>query len=61
MTLADFRRETADLPGATEIQVLAPWGEMEPAAFVERDDLYPADPILDSFPANAILITGSAD
>lgn len=61
MTLAQFRAETELYDGATEILVLSPWGEMEPAAFVGRSDLAEGDPVKESFPSNAILLTGEAD
>ena len=60
MTLAEFRAETAALDGATEILVLSPWGDLEPSAFVTRDDLEDDDPVRENFPQTAILITGDA-
>ena len=60
MTLTEFLKETADLPGDTEILVLTPWGETEAAAWVKPDDLAEGDPVLESFPANSILLTGEA-
>lgn len=61
MTLQQFRDETELFDGDTQILVLTPWGDMEPAAFVGRADLAEGDPVRDSFPANAILLTGEAD
>lgn len=60
MTLNEFRQETAALPGDTEILVLAPWGELEPAAWVQPGDLAEDDPVRENFPSNAILLTREA-
>jgi hypothetical protein len=61
MTLTQFLQETAALPGDTEILVLSPWGDTEAAAWVKRDALAEDDPVLESFPTNAILLTGEAN
>lgn len=60
MTLGQFRHETAHLQDDTEVLILAPWGEIEPAAWVEKDDLCDDDPVKETFPTNALLITGEA-
>lgn len=61
MTLEDFRRDTAGMPGDTEIKVLSPWGEIEDAAFVTVEDLVDDDPVREQLDPTAILITGEAN
>ena len=61
MTLSDFRRETADMPGSTELKVLSPWGEIEDSAFVTIEDLEPDDPVRQSMDPTFLLITSEAN
>lgn len=61
MTLAEFRLQTSALDGLTEIHVLSPWGDIEAAAWVNRDDLDDEDPVRDQLTDHAILLTGDAD
>jgi hypothetical protein len=60
MKLSEFRRLTVAHDEDTEILVLAPWGEMEPATFVEPHDLEDDDPVRLNFPPMSLLITGEA-
>jgi hypothetical protein len=60
MTLAQFREQTAAMPGDTAINVLTPWGEFESAVLVSPDDLCEDDPVHETWPANTILLTGEA-
>ena len=61
MTIEQFIRDTAGYPANTELMVLSPWGDMEPAAFVSRADLADGDPVKDSFPTNTLLLAGKAN
>ena len=60
MTLADFRRDTAELSGSLEIFVLDPWGNLGGAAFVTPEDLADGDPLIDDLPENGLVMTGEA-
>jgi hypothetical protein len=60
MKLSDFRRMTVNHDGATEILVLTPWGEMEPATIVEPGHLAEDDPVREKFPPDSILLAGDA-
>lgn len=61
MTLRDFNKATAGLPGETPLKVLAPWGEISDAILIARDDLMDDDPVKEAFPDNILLIAESAD
>ena len=61
MTLKEFRRATADMPSHAEILVLSPWGEMEAAAIIRREDIHEGDTILEDLQPDTILITSDAD
>lgn len=61
MTIHELNRLTADMPGETEIKILAPWGEIADAALVTPEDLEQDDPVRESFPPNSILLCESAD
>lgn len=60
MTLKQFTRATAGMPGSTRLLVLSPWGELEPAAIVTTEDLVEGDPLRDDIPSDAIVLTGEA-
>ena len=60
MKLSEFRQLTDCLDGDTEMLVLSDWGEIEPAAMVTKADLQEDDPVRETFPDMAILITGEA-
>jgi hypothetical protein len=61
MTLEQFHRLTAGMPASTEILILDPWGEFEPAAIVTIEDLTEGDPHRDDFPPDALVITADAE
>jgi len=63
MTLADFLRDTAEIPCNTEILWLNPMGNLEPAAFLTRDDLPEDDTLRDDLAecGDPIVITGEAN
>ena len=61
MTLKEFRRITADMPSHSKILVLGPWGDMEAAAIIRREDIQEGDPILEDLQPDTILIASDAD
>jgi len=57
MTLQEFRILTSDMPPSTIIHVMAFWGDIAPAAMITIEDLVDGDPVKDSFPPDAIVLT----
>ena len=61
MTLKEFIRATAGLPADTNILVTDPWGGLEQACLIRREDLQEGDPVLDELTAGNICICADAD
>jgi hypothetical protein len=61
MTLDELNRLTAGLSGDTEIHILSPWGEIQPAALLTADDLIEGDALLEDLEAcQGIVLTPEA-
>jgi len=60
MKLSEFRRLTEAYDPETEVMVMEPWGDIQPATIVDQEDLTDNDPIRETFPTMALVLCAAA-